>query len=81
MTSVTILNRTLEDILEQVRRAREVVLLGPSTPLAPEVFGDLPVSLLSGVRVKDPERILAGVAEAKGFRGLKSALEKVNLRV
>ncbi|QJA05652.1 hypothetical protein FVE67_02035 [Thermosulfurimonas marina] len=81
VTAVTILNRTLEDILEQIQRAREVVLLGPSTPLAPEVFCDFPMSLLSGVRVKDAEALFSGVAEARGFRGLKEALEKVNLRV
>ena len=81
ITSVTILNRTLEDILGEVRRAREVVLLGPTTPLAPEVFRDLPISLLSGVRVRDTEALFSAVAEARGFRGLREALEKVNLRV
>ncbi|WP_297055804.1 DUF364 domain-containing protein [Thermosulfurimonas sp.] len=81
ITSVTILNRTLEDILAQVQRAREVVLLGPSTPMAPEVFEDTPVSLLSGIRVRDPEGVLQAVAEAKGFPGLKPYVEKINLRV
>ena len=81
ITSVTILNHTLEDILAQVDRAREVVLLGPSTPLVPEVFKDTPVSLLSGVKVKDAEGVFRAVAEAKGFPGLKPYVEKVNLRV
>ncbi len=81
VTSVTLINRTLEDILSQIERAREVVLLGPSTPLAPEVFEDLPISLLSGVKIRDPEGVFRAVAEAKGFPGLKAFVEKVNLRV
>ncbi|MBX6422281.1 DUF364 domain-containing protein [Thermosulfurimonas sp. F29] len=81
VTSVTLINRTLEDILSRIERAREVVLLGPSTPLAPEVFRDLPVSLLSGVRVRDSEGVFRAVAEARGFPGLKAFVEKVNVRV
>lgn len=83
ITSVTLINRTLEDILDQIKRAREVVLLGASTPLAPEVFRFTPVTLLSGVRVrqKEKERIFRLVAEAKGFPSLKEGLEKVNFRV
>ena len=81
ITSVTLINRTLEDILDQIKRAREVVLLGASTPLAPEVFRFTPVTILSGVRVHHPEAIFRLVAEAKGFPAFKDALEKVNLRV
>lgn len=81
ITSVTLINQTLEDILSRIGRAREVVLLGPSTPLAPEVFSDLPVSLLSGIRVREAEGVFRAVAEAKGFPALKAFVEKVNLRV
>jgi len=81
ITSVTLINRTIEDILAQIERAREVVLLGASTPLAPEAFRFTPVSLLSGVKVREKEKIFRLIAEAKGFPSLKKGLEKVNLRV
>ncbi len=81
ITSVTLINRTLEDILSRIRRAREVILLGPSTPLAPEVFRDTPISVLSGVKVRDTEAVFRMVAEAKGMSALREALTKVNIRV
>ncbi len=81
ITSVTILNQTLEDVLAQVERARAVVLLGPSTPLAPELFEGTPVTHLSGAVVLDPEKAFRYVAEAKGMPALKEVLKKVVVSV
>jgi len=81
ITSVTLLNQTLEDLFPFCQKAREVVLLGASTTLLPEVFQFTPITLLSGVRVRNPDFVFRQVAQAKGFPSLKEGIEKVNLRV
>ncbi len=80
VTSVTLINKTLEEILALLTGAREVVLLGPSTPLLPEAFLGTPVTQLSGLLVKD-QSILSLVSEAKGTKSFSPFVEKVNLRL
>jgi uncharacterized protein (DUF4213/DUF364 family) len=80
VTSVTLINKTLTEILALLQGAREIVLLGPSTPLVPEVFRRTSITQLSGLIVKD-EGILRVVSEAKGTKAFGSLVEKVNLRL
>ncbi len=80
VTAVTLINKTFEEIMGLLRRAREIILLGPSTPLLPEAFEDYPVTLLSGVLVKDAT-ILRPISEAKGMKAFGPFIEKVNLRL
>ena len=47
LSATTLINRTLHDLLAFCRNAREVAILGPSTPLLPTVFVDRGVTLLS----------------------------------
>ncbi len=80
ITSVTLINKTLEEILDLLASPRAVILLGPSTPLLPEVFQDQKITLLSGMVVKDKE-ILKVVSEAKGTKAFGPYVEKVNLKI
>ncbi len=80
ITSVTLINKTLEEILELLENIKECILLGPSTPLLPEIFHDKKVTMLSGLVVKDPE-ILKVVSEAKGTKAFGPYVNKVNLKV
>ena len=61
-TSTTLVNRTLPDILDRVRPDAFVMLLGPSTPLTPRLFG-LGIDLLCGTVIIDPEAVLTAVAQ------------------
>jgi uncharacterized protein (DUF4213/DUF364 family) len=81
ITGTTIVGSSLDALLEAAAGCREVVLLGASTPLVPEVFVDTPVTLLSGVLVDQPDQVLRVVAEAGGMRRFKPHLSKVNLRL
>ncbi len=80
VTSVTLINKTFEEIVSFLNQAREVVLLGPSTPLEPEAFEGYPVSVLAGALVKN-DKILRPVSEAKGMKAFGPYLEKVSLRI
>ncbi len=83
ITATTVLNGTIDDLLAVCAGCREVVLLGPSTPLAPAVFSSLPyrVTLLSGVLVTDRERLFEAIAAGGGTRDFKGSIEKVNVPV
>lgn len=81
ITATSIVNRTLDGLLEAARNCREVVLLGASTPMIPEAFRGTPVTLLSGVVVTDSDGILRVVSEGGGMRQFKGLIKKVNQRI
>ena len=81
ITGTSLVNRTLDRLLPLANRAREVAVVGPSTPLAPEVFAAHGVTLLSGVRVIDPDRVLRVVSEGGGTRHFGSAVRKSSVRL
>ncbi len=81
ITSTSILNHTVDGLLEAAAPCRDVVLLGASTPLLPEVFAGTPVTLLSGIIVTVPLKILRIVSEGRGMRYFKDCSKKVNLRL
>jgi len=79
VTSTAILNHTIDDILDIASSCRELVLLGPSTPLVPEAFAQTPVTALSGVTVQNPLEIMRIVSEGGGMRLFKGYVKKLNL--
>jgi uncharacterized protein (DUF4213/DUF364 family) len=81
ITSTTIINGTIDNLLEAASRCRETVLLGSSTPCVPEAFQDTPVSLLSGMTVVDSTGILQVVSEGGGTRFFKPFVKKWNVRL
>jgi len=81
ITSTSIINHTVDDLLRAASGCREVVLLGPSTPFLPEVFRGTPVTLLSGARVLQPAQVLQMVSEGGGMSEFKPYVRKENLRL
>ncbi len=66
LTSTSIVNGSFDELLSCVAEGARVVLLGPSTPLVPEVFAGLPVHILAGTVPLDGEATLKAVRHAKG---------------
>ncbi|MFH0813848.1 MAG: DUF364 domain-containing protein [Pseudomonadota bacterium] len=81
ITSTSLINGTLDSLLEAAGKCREIVLLGASTLLLPEIFQPLGVTLLSGVIITDPPGILQIISEGGGMRFFKGHIKKVNLRL
>ncbi|MFH1241602.1 MAG: DUF364 domain-containing protein [Pseudomonadota bacterium] len=81
ITSTSIVNHTIDSILDAANSCREVALLGASTPLLSEAFAETPVTLLSGVVVTRPQEIMRIVSEGGGMRVFKNYISKVNLRL
>jgi len=82
ITGTTTLNRSLDAILQQTN-AREVILVGTSTPLYPEAFRDTKVTRLAGSlwRQEHRDAIFAAISEARGMRALSAYGTKVFLAV
>jgi uncharacterized protein (DUF4213/DUF364 family) len=78
ITSTSIINGTIDGLLEAAGSCREVVLLGASTPLAPAAFSHTPVTVLAGVVISEPVEILRIVSEGCGTHRFKNAVRKVN---
>lgn len=78
ITSTSLINLTLERLLETVNGCRKKALVGSSTPLAPEVFRAYGLDLLSGIVVTDPAAILRIVSEGGGVRFFRGYVDKVN---
>ncbi len=70
MTGTTLINHTFADLMALRRPGALVVVLGPSTPLAPHLF-DIGVDLLSGVAVEGIDEVLHGVSQGANFRQLR----------
>lgn len=81
VSAATLLNRTMDALLELAAGAREVAILGPSTPMLPDLFAKRRVTFLSGVEVIDPERALRIVSEGGGTRQLGPAVRKLSVRM
>jgi len=82
ITSTSLINGTMDLLIEAaVQGCRDVVLLGPSTPLLPEIFKPLGVTMLSGLIVTDPPGILQTISEGGGMRFFRNHIKKVNVRL
>ena len=81
ITSTSIINGTIDEVLPLTESCREVVLLGASTPLAPEVFKNTPVTRLSGILVPAPEKVMKIVSCGGGMQVFKNLIQKVNISV
>lgn len=77
LTSTSLLNGTCEGILGRVGKGVTTVLLGPSTPMVPEAFRDLPVQVLAGSVPTDRERVLKAVRHGMGTPMLHKYSRKV----
>jgi hypothetical protein len=81
ITATSIINHTVDDLLEAARACREVVVLGASTPLMADAFSGTKVTWLSGVVVERAEEVLRVVSEGGGMRQFGPHVRKVALRV
>ncbi len=79
ITATSLLNDTLEPILDSLEAARHVTLLGPSTPLSPEAFRDTPVNHLAGAVSINNSGIMKILSEGGGTPAMRPHLRFINL--
>jgi hypothetical protein len=81
VTATTLLNQTLEEILNELGRPRHVALIGPSTPLCEEIFRRSPVTHLGGSAIVDAAGLLQVISEGGGTPDMRPCLRFVNIMV
>jgi len=69
ITSLTITNGSLSNLLELCSPNTHVMLLGPSTPLSHALY-DYGITTLSGVKVFDIESVISGIKQGANFKQL-----------
>ncbi|MGD9006599.1 MAG: DUF364 domain-containing protein [Desulfobacteraceae bacterium] len=80
ITSTTILNNTLESILDRAAEKVRIALLGPSTPMVAEAFKHRPmVKALAGIVPGRIDPVLKTVRHGLGTRHLHRCSRKVTL--
>jgi uncharacterized protein len=79
ITATSILNNTLEIILNELGNPRWVSILGPSTPVCRDIFAGTPVTHLGGSIVMDRQKVMQIVSEGGGTPALRPYLRFVNL--
>lgn len=72
ITSMTLINNTLGDLLALCRPGARIVLVGPSTPLSPVLF-DHGIELLSGSFVTEIDPVLRAISQGAAFRQVHKA--------
>lgn len=83
ITATSLLNDTLEEVLNGLGDPRHVLILGPSTPLCAEVFqgAGTPVTHLGGAAVLDAGKAMQIISEGGGTRQLRPFLRFINMAV
>jgi uncharacterized protein (DUF4213/DUF364 family) len=81
ITATTLLNDSLEEVLNGLGDPRHVAILGPSTPLLPEIFQGTPVHHLGGAIVGDTRKVMQIISEGGGTPAMRPYLRFVNLLV
>jgi uncharacterized protein (DUF4213/DUF364 family) len=72
ITSMTLLNQTLDGLLKLCSPLAQVILLGPTTPLSPVLF-DYGIGLLCGSVVTAIDPVLRAVRQGGNFRQIHRA--------
>jgi len=79
ISATTLINKTMEPLLQLSKNARETIILGATTPLIPRTFISRGITMLSGVVVVDTAKVLRVISEGGGMRDFKNIIKKVNL--
>jgi len=81
VTATTLLNGTLEEVLNELGKPRHVALMGPSTPLCEEIFRATPVTHLGGSAIVDGAALLQVISKGGGTPDMRPFLRFVNIMV
>lgn len=78
VTGVTLVNHSLENILDIAKPGAEIVVVGPTASMLPEPMFERGVSAVGGVLVKEPDRILNILAAAgSGYHFLDTLADRI----
>lgn len=77
VSATSLIHGSTEALLSRVDAGTPCAILGPSTPMIPDAFSHLPVSILGGTCPQDAAAVLKAVRHARGTRAIHQASRKV----
>ncbi|MEI8047918.1 MAG: DUF364 domain-containing protein [Bacteroidota bacterium] len=78
ITGATLVNNTLDKLLELISIKTQVILVGPTSSLIPDVLFARGVNILGATQISDSDKMLEMVAEgASGFQLFKTCATKI----
>ena len=81
ITGVTILNDTLEGILEMAKPAAQIIVAGPTASMLPDAFFRRGVTMLGGIRVTRADDVLDLISEGgSGYHFLGKSADMIIVR-
>ena len=81
LTATSLINGTTEKILSHLHPDTPAVLLGPTTPMVPELFEHLPLTYLGGIAPTDTASIERAIRNGRGTRHILKGARKVGCRI
>ena len=72
VTGTTLVNKSIDRLLELGSSARHFALLGPTASIVPDIFFEKGGTAMMGVKINDVDKMLRVVSEAGGTRRLLS---------
>jgi hypothetical protein len=81
LTGTSMINGTCDELLAGLGNPRAAVLLGPSSPLCPDVFAGTKVTHVAGSRVREADAVLRVVSEGGGTMLMKKYVDFETVRV
>ena len=79
-TGTTLINNTLEPILKKFKRkAQNIILIGPTASMIPDILFDYGVDIVSGMEIFDSNATIKVVQEGGGTKIFKKYGKKYNL--
>jgi uncharacterized protein (DUF4213/DUF364 family) len=80
ITGTAIANGTIDHLLSLTTNAREIAIIGASAGILPQVLFDRGVTVVGGVKVTDPDKMMQVVAEGGGTPALKAAVQFISIK-
>lgn len=77
LTSTSLIHGSTEEVLAHVPQGTPCVLLGPTTPMLPEAFAHLPITILGGTLPTENEKVIKAIRHGRGTHAIQKAARKV----
>lgn len=78
LTGTAVVNKTLDHLIKLSKNAREIAILGPTTPMAPTIFEKHGVTFLGGMVIEKVDKAQKIVSQGGGTRKLSKISKKVS---
>ena len=78
ISGTTIINKTIDQVLFYLNASQTIGIIGATTPLAPSIFSRYKVSILSGIKVTDPAKLIGLIKQGGGTRDFQGSTQRVN---